>query len=412
MNRALAPAVRSYIPIPSNMKPFQIAQVPPPKNAINLGLGMPKMDVLPNDLIKEATLSYWSNPHPHALAYGYEPGPDTLRVALADFLTAESGDQTRFSDLFITGGATQALDMICSLYTQPGDTVFIEEPTYFLALRIFEDHHLNVVPIPMTEKGINLDHLEDALKRHQPKFLYTIPTFHNPTGITQPAEVRQKLVDLSVAHDFLIVADEVYHLLDYFTEADGVPARPLPLAAYIDRETVISVNSFSKILAPGLRLGWIKSAAVHQDRFCRSALLDSGGGINPFTALPVGVLIESGRLKAYIATLKQIYRDRIITLDTALRSSSLGSLIRFQRPPGGYFFWLELPPSFYAPDLIPVAKQHGVGFKPGNQFSSRERLTNFIRLSFAFYDQPQLVEGVERLAMAVAAYEKERFGKR
>lgn len=404
MMRDARPAVRARMPVPFNMRPSQVAQVPPPQNLINLGLGMPEMGLLPNAEMKQATLDYMANPHPHYLAYGYEPGPDNLRCVLADFLTAATGDPTQPEDLFISGGASQGLDMICSLYTRPGDTIFIEEPTYFLALRIFEDHRLNVVPISMTSKGISLDHLQAALSIHRPRFLYTIPTNHNPTGITQSADVRQTLVDLSVEHDFLIVADEVYHLLNYFPETSG--RAPLPLAALAGRETVISVNSFSKILAPGLRLGWIKTAAVHRDRFCRSALLDSGGGVNPFTSQPVYMLIKNGGLNRYIDKLKAVYRSRIETLDTALRASRLNDLLQYQPPAGGYFFWLELPEKFDTADLLPIAREHGVGFKPGANFSHGRGLRNYLRLSFAFYDVPDLIEGVDRLTAAVQTYLK------
>lgn len=380
----------------------RVAQVAEKENVINLGIGQPEMAILPNEQIQAAMLEYWADPHPHYLAYGHEPGPDNLRHALATFLTAEADDPTAYDDLFISGGASQALDLICTLYTKPGDSIFIEEPTYFLALRIFEDHHLNMVTIPMDDQGLITDALENELKTHRPKFVYTIPTFHNPSGITQSAERREKLVKLSVEHNFLIVADEVYHLLHHFP--DEKPPRPKPLASYVDRKTVISVNSFSKILAPGLRLGWIKTAGVHLDTLWRSALLDSGGGVNPFAAQPVRIMIESGRLTRYLNDLKKLYRQRINALDEALQSTSLNRIVTYHKPLGGYFFWLRFPDDFDTEKLWPIAQKHGVGFQRGPGFSSHKRLNNFARLSFAYYPVPQLKEAVLRLEKAVGEY--------
>ncbi|MDJ0756425.1 MAG: PLP-dependent aminotransferase family protein [Ardenticatenaceae bacterium] len=378
----------------------RVAQVAEKENVINLGIGQPEMAILPNEQIQAAMLEYWADPHPHYLAYGHEPGPDNLRHALATFLTAEADDPTAYDDLFISGGASQALDLICTLYTKPGDTIFIEEPTYFLALRIFEDHHLNMVAIPMDDQGLITEALENELKSHRPKFIYTIPTFHNPSGVTQSAERREKLVELSIEHNFLIVADEVYHLLHHFP--DEKP--PQPLASYVAHETVISVNSFSKILAPGLRLGWIKTAGIHLETLWRSALLDSGGGVNPFAAQPVRIMIESGRLKQYLIELKNLYRRRINALDEALQSASLAKIVTYHKPLGGYFFWLKFPDDFDTEQLWSIAQTHGVGFQRGPSFSHHKGLKNYARLSFAYYSIPQLQEAISRLDTAVKAY--------
>ena len=132
------------------------------------------------------------------------------------------------AQLLLTVGASQAIDLICNNFTQPGDVIFVEEPTFFLILGLFRDHDLEIVSIPLDEGGINIDILEEKLKQHRPKFLYTIPTFQNPTSINLSTERRQKLVALSQQHDFYIVADEVYQLLNYTVEP------PSSFAAYLD----------------------------------------------------------------------------------------------------------------------------------------------------------------------------------
>ena len=154
----------------------------------------------------------------------------------------------------MTAGVSQALDLICTLLTRPGDTIIVEEPSYFLALRIFRDHHLNIVGTPMDENGLVIPELEERVKKYNPKLVYTIPVYHNPTGVTLSADRREDLVRLSAKHDFLIVADEVYQLLAY------TDTPPPPMVFFDTAERVISLGSFSKILAPGLRLGWMHAS--------------------------------------------------------------------------------------------------------------------------------------------------------
>ena len=175
---------------------------------------------------------------------------------MAGLLTRQYGAPATPESLFLTGGNSQAIDFVCARFTQPGDTVFVEEPSYFLAFRIFRDHGLNMVSIPLDENGISIDALEAELRRVRPRLLYTIPSFSNPGGQTLTAGRRERLVDLSREHDFLVAADEVYQMLPCFGEV------PPALGTMTDRGNVLSLGSFSKILAPGLRLGWIQTSAA------------------------------------------------------------------------------------------------------------------------------------------------------
>jgi DNA-binding transcriptional MocR family regulator len=287
--------------------------------------------------------------------------------------------------------------MICTLYTQPHNVVFVEEPSYFLALRIFADHHLQVVSIATDEHGVRIDALEEALRAHRPALFYVIPTHQNPSGATLPLNRRERLVALSQEYGFLVVADEVYHLLSY----DAAP--PPPLAQFAAGGTVLSINSFSKILAPGLRLGWVQAAPDHIRRLVNSGLLDSGGGLNPFTSAIVRVAIEEGKQDTYLDHLHATYRRRIGVLDGALRRE-LGETAAYVRPEGGYFFWLRLPEGYDAASLMEYAGRHKVGFRPGVRFSSRGELRHYLRLSFAFYEEDLLAEGAARLAAALQDY--------
>ena len=369
--------------------PFSTIQNQVPPDVIDLGLGDPSLSILPLDLIREAAQARSSQKDNSFLQYGAEQGDGHFRLALANFLTKGYGFDVKSESIFVTNGISNALDLICTLFTKAGDTIFVEEPTYFLALRIFEDHHLKVISIDTDENGLVIESLEENLAEFHPKFLYLIPTFHNPTGATIPQERREKLVQLAKEQDFIIVADEVYHLLSYARKP------PKSFAAYIGIENVISLGSFSKILAPGLRLGWLQAHPEKIKRFNSCGLLDSGGGLNPFTSAIVGEVIKSGELEANISKLINIYRLRLHVMDSALRQH-LPS-VEYSVPQGGYFFWLRLPEKRDARELRKNAQLFKVDFRPGTLFSSRDELKNQIRLCYVHYEEDKIEEGVLRL---------------
>ncbi|MBX2998107.1 MAG: PLP-dependent aminotransferase family protein [Caldilineaceae bacterium] len=370
-------------------------QVDRASDRIDFGIGQPGFDLLPQAMLARAAADRFAEGDTDLLNYGYEQGDGRFRRALADFLSTHYGAPVSAEGLMITAGASQALDLICTQFAQPGDTVFVEEPSYFLALRILrEDHQLNVISLPVDENGLIIDAVKDALARHRPAFLYTIPAFQNPTGYTLSAERRQRLIALSQEHDFMIVADEVYHLLGY-----GEPPPP-PLASFVDQANVLSVGSFSKILAPGLRLGWIGAAPELVQRFVLCGLVDSGGGLNHFTSNIVRVALEQGWQGTYLRELRQIYGQRIAAMHDAL-TVHFGDQVRYRVPQGGYFFWLELLTGVDTSDLLPHAHAAGVGFVPGMRFSSQGGLRRHFRLSFAHYGEEVIQAGIARLGRVI-----------
>lgn len=373
---------------------FQTTQSHAAPDVIDFGAGHPGEALLPRTLLQDAAAQRLRQPDASLLQYGLEQGDGYFRHALAGFLSRRYAAPVDMEHLFVSSGASQALDLICTLYTQPGDVVFVEEPTYFLALRIFADHRLTVIPIATDAQGLDIDALEAALAQQRPALLYVIPTHQNPSGATLPLERRRRLVELSVRHNFLIVADEVYHLLSY----DAAP--PPPLASFAESGTVLGLGSFSKILAPGLRLGWVQAAPQHMTRLYTSGLLDSGGGLNPFTSALVRVLLEEGWEDAYLDNLHAVYRQRIAALDGEIQTQ-IGDTVRYVTPTGGYFFWLQLPETCDGETLLQHAAAHKVSFRPGVRFSGCGGLRNYIRLSFAFYEEDQLREGVRRLRAAI-----------
>ena len=378
----------------ARMNDQNIVQTVAPAETIDLGMGNPDFGLLPVDILQQASERAFAKGMRASLQYGTEQGNGYFRDALGDFLTHPFGDTVNGSSLLVSNGASSGLDLLTGLHTRPGDTVIVESPTYFLALRIFADHGLRVLSVPVDVEGLRLDALEEILKREQPKLLYTIPTFQNPSGRTLSLARREKLVELAEKHNFLIVADEVYHLLPY------TATPPKPFALFSDEsEHVASINSFSKILAPGLRLGWIQAHANVLKKITSCGLIDSGGGLNPFTSAIVHELLENGDLVKNITMLRQTYHARLKVMGTALKEDIPQA--EFTTPEGGFFYWVRIPRA-NTTSLRRKAKDFNVDIRQGALFSADKNATmrteEYMRLCFAFYREKEIREGVKRLA--------------
>ena len=360
---------------------------------IDFGNGQPSLPLLPLNALRTAADHCLARGDATLLQYGADQGDVDFRVSLAQFLSRRYAMVVHADHMLVSGSASQALDLICTRFTKPGDTIFVEEPTYFLALHVFRDHGLKVVGIPIDVDGIQIDALRDALNQHRPALLYTIPSFQNPSGTTMSAARRDQLMSLSREHDLLVVADEVYHLLDF-----GTPPPP-PLASHASSTRVLSLGSFSKICAPGLRLGWIHGASTLLNTLMDSGLVQSGGGLNPFASGIMRSMIDLGLADAGLDQLRAVYAERAAVMCRALHDEL--PMATFVEPRGGYFVWVELPPSIAVAQLQRIAAQESVTFHAGSRFISRSGFAHHLRLSFAHYDAVDLEQGVQRLARAV-----------
>jgi DNA-binding transcriptional MocR family regulator len=370
-------------------KPVTFDAAPPP-GTINLGIGQPSADLLPLDLVRQASQSYFDNAHPFELNYGATPGDERFLDSLASFLSENYGSKATADQLFVTGGNSQALDMASVVFARSGDTIFVEEPSYFLAFQIFRDHGLNIVGIPVDDEGLCVDALQRELELHKPAFLYTIPSYHNPGGQCTNAARRRQIVELAGEHDFLIVADEVYQLLFYY---DAPPPAYGTMAA---SDKVVSLGSFSKILAPALRLGWIQTSDDLRNRIMASGFVNSGGSINHFSSHIVRQAIANGTLDSHISKLRRVYRSRVEAMNDALHEHFDG-IAEWSRPGGGYFFWVRFDETVDTTPLRKKAYALETGFQRGTIFSSKGQLSNYLRLSFAHYNEDDIREGVARM---------------
>jgi DNA-binding transcriptional MocR family regulator len=365
-------------------------QVRRPAGLIDLGVGQPQDAILPVALMARAMMTAAASGRHDPLQYGAERGDGRLRAALARFLSVRYGAPVDPAHLLVSNGNSHAIELCCGVFTQPGDVVLVEDPTYFLALRIFADHGLRVVGVPVDDDGIRLDALEEALVAHAPRLLYVIPTGQNPTGSTMPVERRRRLVALAREHGTLVLADEVYQLLDF------TGATPEPLAAQADSGGVLSLGTFSKILAPGLRLGWVQASEDLLDVLAARGQLRSGGGVNPFTSAVVAPVLEDGGVDGYLDELLGVLRGRSAAMDAALREHPIPGAT-YRRPRAGYFFWLRLPDDVDTTAALPAALAAGAGFQPGPASSTSGSFRSCLRLAFSYYDEADIRRGVQRL---------------
>lgn len=361
---------------------------------IDLGIGQPQLDLLPSRQLAAAAARALDGSDNASLNYGPARGNGYFLLALANLLQAGYGVPVSAESLLATGGCSAALAMLAGTLARPGDTVLVEDPTYFLAHRIFHDASLRVVGVPLGPQGLEPDRLAAAITEHRPKLLYTIPVHQNPSGLTMSAEARRPIVELCERHRVTILADEVYQLLTY----QGDP--PPPMAAYLDSEAVVSLGSFSKILAPGLRLGWLQAAPSLLGKLTSLGVFASGGGTNHFAGCMVKEMLENGDQASYLEELRKLYRHRV-ELMARLLEQHLGDRVSFERPSGGYFFWLRLRDGRDAQALYSKAVQAGVGYRTGALFSASGAHRDHLRLSFAYYGDAELETAVERLATVI-----------
>ncbi len=378
-----------------------IVQIVHREGIIDLGWGHPDPDLLPVEALRRAANAALARYGAAALAYGAERGPGPLLEWICGRLAQTDARPPDPAEVLVLAGASQALDLLCTLVMRPGDIVLVESPTYHLAVRILCDHPLELVPTPVDAGGLDVDALAALLARlardgKRPRMLYFVPTHHNPTGVCMDLPRRQALAGLAAEAGLLLVEDDVYRELSY-----DAPAPPSVWS--IARPGVVArIGSFSKSLAPGLRLGYLTADAALTRRIIGGGMLDSGGGVNPLVALAVAELCAAGDFEAIVMRLRAAYRERRDALASGLRQH-LPPGCRFTVPRGGFFQWVELPDALDAADLLPRAEAAGVSYIPGARFHLAAARPGSLRLSFSLYPPALLAEAAHRLGQAIGA---------
>jgi GntR family transcriptional regulator/MocR family aminotransferase len=328
-----------------------------------------------------------------ALDYGEPNGHAPLRETITHIL-ASQGLQTRSENVLITAGSQQALSLVSQLLLKPGDVILVESPTYSGALDLFRALNFDVVGIPMDRQGMQVEALEKLLQQHHPKLIYTIPNFHNPTGTCLSAARRRQLIILADRYNVPILEDDFVGDLRY--EGRTQPA----LKALDPGGRVIYVSTFSKILMPGLRVGFlVAEGPIYNALVNFKRVNDLATSTLVQRALEAYVTV--GRYQSHLRRSCQIFRKRRDVMLSAIQRY-LPAEIHLDPPQGGLFLWLQLPEKLSSEKLLPLAYEEGVIFSPGNGFFPDEMSgKNWLRLNFVAQAPDQIEEGIKRLGKAI-----------
>jgi GntR family transcriptional regulator / MocR family aminotransferase len=328
-----------------------------------------------------------------ALEYGDPRGFLPLRKTISQVL-ARQGLQTSPEQVLITGGSQQVIALVSQLILRPGDTVLVEQPTYGGALRLFEAQNLKILAAPMDDDGLCVDQLEDLIQKHRPKLMYVIPNFHNPTGTCLNGHRRRSLIDLVGRYDLPLLEDDFVGDLRY-------EGRAQPAIKSLDPDgRVIYTSTFSKMLMPGMRVGFlVADGPIYDHLVSYKSVIDLATSNLMQQALDAFVSV--GRYQSHLRRAVQKYRSRRDAMIAAIRQL-LPDDVEFLTPKGGLFIWVQLPLGMSASRLLSLATQSGISFAVGSDFYSQTTAGDrFIRLNFATNSRDKTIVGIEQLAQAM-----------
>jgi len=371
---------------------FAVASRP---EVVSLAGGMPFVSALPQELMLNAVARTVRDHGAVALQYGSGQGSPRLREQILDVMALE-GIRAGVDDVVVTTGSQHALELVSKLFLDPGDVVIAEGPSYVTALVVFRSFQAEVAHVEMDQLGLIPQSLRDTIARlreqgRRIKFLYTIPSFQNPMGVTLTWERRMEVLEIARENDILVVEDNPYGLL-YFDQAPPQAMRS------VDEDGVIYLGTFSKTLAPGLRVGW--AVAPHAIRE-KLILANEAAVLSPssFSQMTVSEYLSTADWKGQIATFRDVYRER--------RDAMLGALheqlptLRWTVPTGGFYIWLTLPDYLDSKAMLPRAVKELVAYTPGTAFYTDGGGRNAMRLSFCYPTPDFIREGIRRLAIVI-----------
>ena len=369
---------------------------------ISFAGGFPDSAMFDVEGIREASNAALAQDAGAALQYGATEGFNPLRDQLAQFMAHKGAKDVTPEQLIVTTGSQQALDLLGKTLISPGDKVIVEGPTFLATIQCFRLYGADLVSAPIDADGVQVDKLEQLIAEHKPKFVYLIPTFGNPSGGLLSLARRQRVLELAVKYNTLIVEDDPYGDL-YFGEAP--PPSLLAITPQVpgSRDLLVHCGSLSKVLSPGLRVGWMIG---HADLLARATMCKqfSDAHTSTFAQATAAQYLKAGRMPATLAKVRSVYAQRAKTMGDALRRE-LGDAVSFVQPQGGLFVWARLTGAGgKVSDGNAYAKRaidQGVAFVPGAPFFCANPDHATFRLSFATAAEDKILEGVARLAKAL-----------
>lgn len=371
---------------------------------INLGAGRPDPLSFPSEALAAAAAKIITSRGAELVNYpdgrGYEP----LRDIASQRFERSEGRRVPLDEIVLTSGSMQALQLITDAFTKPGDTIVTESISYGGSLSVFRSRQVQIVPVPLDNQGLDTDELEAVLKRladagTPPKFIYTIPTHHNPTGSILPLERRKRLLELARTYDTLVVDDHCYG--DIVFQSEPVPPNLYQLG---EDDRVVYVASFSKILGPGVRQGYFIAPESLQQRILANKI---DGGTNALSSMIVAEYLEN-HLWEHICEVNKVMNERKNAVVESLEGhfSLLGEEVWWTDPPGGMFVWVRIPTATDTRKALQLAAKRGVFYTPGQAFSATGEDIPFLRIAYGFPNIEDIRRGVPILSECIKAAQR------
>jgi len=374
---------------------LKVTQMP---DIISLAGGLPNPKSFPVEIIKEITTKLLDSYGEKMLQYGSTEGVNSFREALANYYNENYSFGIGKDNVLITVGSQEGLYLLGKIFLNPGDTVVVEAPTYVGALTAFQSFYPNYVQVEMDDEGMNIDILEKKLKElvregKKPKFIYTIPTFQNPAGVTMSLERRKRLLELAKEYNILVVEDSPYEELRFSGEK-------VPQLKALDKEGyVLYIGTLSKVLSPGMRIAFM----IGNEEIIQKAVLAKQGidlCTSPFVQYIAEEYIKGGYMREHIPKIIKLYKEkRDIMLDAIEDYFPDG--VKWTRPDGGMFLWVTLPEHMDAGELLQKAIENKVVYVIGAAFYPHRDHRNTMRLNFTYPTNEQIEEGIKRLAKVI-----------
>jgi 2-aminoadipate transaminase len=364
-----------------------------PKKIISLTGGMYDPPSLPgeevSEILAEATPEDWMG----MLQYGSTRGTAELRVELSKFMAGHGIEADPNTEIIITTGSQQALDLVARVFIDPGDVIIVGSPTYLSALGAFRQFNPEIRSVEIDEDGMNVEALESELKAIEAegkwaKLLYLVPSFQNPTSTMLTVERRKKILKLAEKHDFLILEDNPYGYISFVGEM------PTPIMGMDESGRTMYTSTFSKIVSPGMRIGWLAAPKEFVSKFseAKSNVSICNDGVTQYAAAQ---LFKRGEVEGQIPKVTEVYRrKRDLMLETM--ASSFPEEAEWNDPKGGLFLWVKMPEHVDTTEVLKEAVREGVAFIPGSNFFA-EPVQNYIRLNYSFPSEADIVEGIQIL---------------
>ncbi len=360
--------------------------------------GAPAPESFPTALVGELAEEVIRDKGNEALQYGMTLGQPELREALLEWLIRKYGFKGDDLDIIITASSQQALDLAGRVFINPGDYIAVESPTYLAALQAFRYYEPKYVMVKMDDEGLMPEDLELKLRKLREKgrsikFLYTVPTYQNPSGVTMSESRRKELLNLASQYDFLIIEDNPYSELRYY----GAPVKTVK--SFDDEGRVIYFGTLSKILAPGLRIGW---AVGPKEIIRKFEVMKQSLDLctSPLNQLIAWKYISEGYLEKHIPEIIQLYRPRRNAMIKALQDF-MPEGVKWTEPKGGMFAWVKLPEEINTTELLNNALSKGVAYVPGESFYPNRDITNCLRLNFTYEKEERIRLGIQRLSQVI-----------